>query len=143
MDELAITETDDIVLNFYYMNKLYPDYATNTVLEKYLGYNLKEHNLQIAYAAAPYLDPKFKRREILASFAEPQDTESLSLEEQKEKSMENTKYLLGLIKTFDENKKKLSEDIENQVEERNKKVHHKDDLRDLEAFWKPSEKADL
>ena len=63
------------------MHKLYPEYATSQVIEKYQGYNLKDHNLKIAYAAIPQFDPKFKRREIFASFAEPKDTESLSLEE--------------------------------------------------------------
>ena len=100
---MVIPETHAVVLPFYYMNRLHPEWATSRVVKKHSTYNLKAHQLEAAYRAIPGLSPSSKKKELLASFVEPEDSESASLEEQKEKSMANTNHFLGLLKSLETN----------------------------------------
>ena len=80
VNELVIPETHGIVMNYFYMHKFYPDFSSSPIFEKMMGYNKKADNLRLAYEAMPELNPRTKRRELLATFIEPDGTEELPIE---------------------------------------------------------------
>jgi hypothetical protein len=105
------------VLNYYYLNRLYPDFKHVEYGDKFFNYNKKRENLELAYEVMPELDPRFKEKELLANFAEPETDPRESLESQKQKSMENTKHFIGLLGAMKTNYSKLNSEIDKQVDQ--------------------------
>ena len=114
-DQLGVNYTGESVLNYYYLNKLYPDFKDIKHADKFHSYNKKQSNLDIAYEVMPELDPKFKEKELLATYVEPETDPAESVEVQKQKSMENTKRFLGLLGTMSQNYERQSKEIEKEV----------------------------
>ena len=98
------------------MNRLYPDFKDVKYSAKFHNYNKKRDNLELAYEVMPETDPKFKHKELLAAFMEPETDPTESVEMQKQKSMENTKQFLGLLDAMKGNHEKLNSQIEKQVD---------------------------
>jgi len=107
---ISVPETAGNVLEYYYLNKMFPGHEKSETLQKFIGYSHKETQQEQAFTAIPQLAPGHKIRTMLynwESFEDIRDWQSKSTAERMEESVKSTKSRLEQMQKFEDNLQKM------------------------------------
>ena len=90
---LTVDDTHNIVLLFFYLNKIYPGMEKSGALNKIYGYSQKQQTQELLQASIPVLSASFKERDMLNRWIVPDtlnDWKNRTLEDKAAQSMKTT-----------------------------------------------------